>query len=108
MNLRRLFPSIALLVAAPLLFAQMPAGKAAKPVPVTKAVTGSTAQGDLLDINTATPDQLMKLPGIGDAYAKRIIGGRPYTAKNQLSTRGILPNGTYEKIAGQIIAKRSK
>lgn len=108
MNLRRLFPAMALLVVAPLLFAQAPAGKAAKPVPVTKAAAAAPAQGDLLDINTATPDQLMKLPGIGEAYAKRIVGGRPYTAKNQLTTRGILPNATYEKIAGQIIAKRSK
>ena len=66
------------------------------------------ASKDLLDINTATPDQLKALPGIGDAYVQRIIAGRPYTAKNQLVTRGILPQAAYEKIKTQIIAHRPK
>jgi competence protein ComEA len=57
-----------------------------------------------LDINTATPDQIKALPGIGDAYTKRIIDGRPYTAKNQLTTRGILPQKTYDGIKNMIIA----
>ncbi len=66
------------------------------------------ASKDLLDINTATPAQLKSLPGIGDAYIQRIIVGRPYTAKNQLVTRGILPQAAYETIKGQIIAHRPK
>jgi competence protein ComEA len=64
----------------------------------------SAATSTLLDINTAPPDQLKALPGIGDAYAKRIIDGRPYTAKNQLATRGILPQKTYDGIKNMIIA----
>lgn len=60
----------------------------------------------LLDINTATPDQLKALPGMGVVYAKRIIEGRPYTAKNQLITRGIIPHNTYECIKSRIFATR--
>jgi DNA uptake protein ComE-like DNA-binding protein len=66
------------------------------------------ASKDLLDINTATPEQLKALPGMGDAYVKRIIDGRPYTAKNQLATRGVIPQAAYEKIRDQIIAHRPK
>jgi DNA uptake protein ComE-like DNA-binding protein len=66
------------------------------------------ADASKLDINSATPEQLKALPGIGDAYAKRIVDGRPYTAKNQLTTRGILPQATYDKIKDQIIAHRPK
>jgi DNA uptake protein ComE-like DNA-binding protein len=66
------------------------------------------ASKDLLDINTATAAQLKALPGMGDAYVQRIVAGRPYTAKNQLTTRGILPQSAYEKIKDQIIAHRPK
>ena len=59
-----------------------------------------------LDINTATPTQLKALPGMGDAYVRRIIEGRPYTAKNQLVTRGVLPQPAYDKISSRIVAKR--
>lgn len=60
----------------------------------------------VLDINTATPAELKTLPGVGDAYARRIVDGRPYTAKNQLVTRGILPQATYDRIKDQIVAHR--
>ncbi len=66
------------------------------------------ASEDLLDINTARSAQLAALPGMGNAYAQRVIAGRPYTAKNQLTMRGILPQPTYAKIKPLIIAHRVK
>jgi competence protein ComEA len=59
-----------------------------------------------LDINTATPHQLNALPGFGPAYTRRVIAGRPYTAKNQLATRGVIPQGAYERISDLIVAHR--
>jgi competence protein ComEA len=64
------------------------------------------ASKELLDINTATAAQLIALPGMGEAYAARIIAGRPYTAKNQLTMRGILPVAAYEQIKPLIVAHR--
>ena len=61
---------------------------------------------DLLDINTATPQQLKSLPGFGDAYVRRVIAGRPYTAKNQLVTRGVLPQSAYNRVSSRIVAHR--
>lgn len=66
-----------------------------------------TLRAELLDINTATPQQLKSLPGFGDAYVRRVIAGRPYTAKNQLVTRGVLPQSAYDKVSSRIVAHRS-
>jgi competence protein ComEA len=72
----------------------------------SSATAAASATTDKIDINTATAEQLKAIPGIGDAYSKRIIDGRPYTAKNQLVSRGILPQGVYDKIKDQIIATK--
>jgi competence protein ComEA len=94
------------LLAAALLFAVAPVFNLAQ-TPKPPAATAATTAAPL-DINTATADQLKAIPGIGDAYSKRIIDGRPYTAKNQLVSRGILPQATYNKIKDQIIASHPK
>jgi DNA uptake protein ComE-like DNA-binding protein len=78
------------------------------PAPQQTIAEKIAASKALLDINTATPSQLKALPGIGDNYVQRIVSGRPYTAKNQLATRGILPQDEYERIRDQIIAHRPK
>ena len=73
----------------------------------TAADTSSKTSGKL-DLNTAAKDQLTSLPGITDADAQKIIDGRPYRAKNQLLSKGIISKDEYAKIKGQIVAHRSK
>ncbi|WP_263416846.1 ComEA family DNA-binding protein [Terriglobus albidus] len=111
-----------LLVLIPLLYSPAaPAqaqSKPAKPAATSKPAAtapGKPAAGSaaasasgLVDINSATADQLKAIPGIGDVYSKKIIDGRPYANKTQLVSKNILPQGVYDKVKDKIIAKQAK
>ena|ERR1700761_5296192 len=103
MNFKRLV--LTLLTAVALVTAQTASTKTGNG---NTSSSSSARKGGLIDINSATSDELDSLPGIGPVMAQKIIAGRPYRAKTDLVARKIIPQSAYDKIKGHIIAHQVK
>jgi competence ComEA-like helix-hairpin-helix protein len=110
-----LFAVWLILLIAPPVGAQTPS-QSKSPAPAATTAPGTTAptqpsartqdQGALVDINSASAEELDKLPGVGSARAKAIIDHRPYTGKDDLVRRKIIPQNVYDQIKDKIIARQ--
>ena len=76
------------------------------PAATAPSTTGKAVTGGLLDINSASTEELDALPGVGPARAKAIIANRPYGGKDDLVNRKIIPQNVYNQIKDKIIARQ--
>ena len=83
----------------------LPAQTAAKKEAAKKE---APAAAGLIDVNSANAATLKTIPGIGDAYADKIIKGRPYKGKDEIVSKAGVPQATYDKVKDKIIAKQKK
>jgi DNA uptake protein ComE-like DNA-binding protein len=72
------------------------------------AQSSNSPSHGLIDINSASKQELESLQGIGEAYAQKIIDHRPYREKNDLVRLKIIPESTYQTISDKIIAHQKQ
>lgn len=96
------------LSAAPLPQAKGGAVKKAETKTAQKSGKPAAKPGGMVDINSATEQELRQLPGIGEAYASKIIQNRPYRGKNDLVRKKVIPEATYDKVKDRIVATQKK
>lgn len=89
---------------SPSAYAKKPAAATTAKAPAKTETTES--KSELIDINSASKEELQTISGIGTTYSDAIIKGRPYKNKRQLLSRKIVPENVYAKIADKIIAKQ--
>ena len=99
--------ALSALLAAPVIAqTTSPSTSTSRPSPATPNTARTQPQGGLVDINSASADELDKLPGIGSARAKAIIANRPYKGKDELAQRKIVPQNVYDQIKDKIVARQ--
>jgi len=87
-----------------------PSGTMAPAMPATpKAPSAAvTPRASLVDLNSATEQELKALPGVSEVDSTKIIRGRPYADKSQLVSRHVVSEATYDKIKDHVVAKQPK
>ena len=98
MSARPVLAGLVLLLAAASAAAQT---RPATPPPAASAAPAAA----LIDLNSASRDDLMTLDGIGEVRAEAIIRARPFKAKTELVERRLIPEAVYDKIADRVIAR---
>jgi competence protein ComEA len=96
---------LSMLFALPVV-AQTPSASKSPAAAPSAASKATQPAGQLVDINSASAEELDKLPGVGPARAKAIIANRPYGGKDDLNNRKIIPPNVYNQIKDKIIARQ--